>query len=108
MDHTKFTTEERNWGKLGCIKLTDNLKTLCLPWLPASFPPSFLPDLTPVPGPAPHLVEALMSSEMAKGQAAGGSRENKGKKGTGDGILYKLDNQSLDNRAVCSHKQSWL
>lgn len=52
----------------------------------------------------PHLAEALMSSEMAKGQAAGGSRENNTKKETGGWILYKLNNQSLDNRAGGSNK----
>lgn len=35
-----------------------------------------------------------MSSEMAKGQAAGGSQKNK-VKGTGRWSIYKLHNQSL-------------
>lgn len=71
---------------------------------PSLFPPNLLPELTPCSRPHPQLVEALMSSETAKGQAAGGSRENKAKKGTGGWIIYKCNNQSLDNRAGCSKK----
>lgn len=59
---------------------------------PSLFPPKLLPELTSHSWPCPQLVEALMSSEMAKGQAAGGSRENNAKKGTGGWIIYKLSN----------------
>lgn len=58
---------------------------------PSLFPPNLLPELTPCSRPHPQLVEALMSSETAKGQAAGGSRENKAKKGTGGWIIYKCN-----------------
>lgn len=45
-----------------------------------------------------------MSGEMAKGQAAGESKGNKAKKRIRGWVIYKRNNQSLDNRAGCSNK----
>lgn len=78
----------------GHITTTDDLKTLCWPLLPASFPPSLLPELTPCSWSCSP--SGGGANEQWNGQRAGsrGEQGKQSKKGTRGWSIYKLNNQS--------------
>lgn len=71
-----------SWGHSLCAA-HQQFENLMLVFLPSPSHQAFYQSWPPVPDPAPHLVEALMSSEVAKGQAAGEEEPR-------DSIIYKL------------------